>query len=54
MEGSTLGSMQQWRPTNLVIDATISPKVIGTVDPGLITGRGTIKDHMTKKSVAIL
>ena len=35
MGGDTLGSMQQWRPTNLAIDATISPEVIGTVDPML-------------------
>ena len=35
MGGDTLGSMQQWRPTNLAINATISPEFNGTVDPML-------------------
>ena len=35
MGGDTLGSMQQWRPTNLTVKATILPRVIRTVDPML-------------------
>ena len=31
--GDTLGSMQQWRPTNLIFKTTISPEDIRTVDP---------------------
>ena len=33
MGGDTLGSMQQSSPTNLTVEATISLKVIKTLDP---------------------